>query len=219
MIYQLNDTTTQPTSETTGDPKPIDRRVLSAYRHGITGQIILLTQSDQVAYQEHCAGYFRSFAPVGDVETDIAQTLADDRWRMARAASLEAAIFAAQISRPDDVASGNPEVDTMLAMGRAWIERGTSIQTLALYESRLQRRFEKNFALLQQLQEKRKQETEVVLEEYKELATLAAHNDQDYDGETFPREALPGGFVFSPAKIEAVIKHRLLLEQARHLRN
>ena len=37
--------------------KPRDRRALSAYRHGLTGQIILLTDADRAAYEKHCQGY------------------------------------------------------------------------------------------------------------------------------------------------------------------
>ena len=198
-------------------PKSKDRRALSAYRHGITGQIVLLTQADQLAYTEHCEGYKTSLAPVGDVEIDICQAIADDRWRLKRAAALESAIFAAEIARPDELTSGNDEVDTSLAMGRAWVERGNSLQTLTLYESRIQRRFEKNMEMLAKLQQKRAQDTERVLREYKELATFAARNNESFDGNDFPREALPAGFVFSPARIEAILIHRYQLARARNL--
>ena len=206
-------------SKVTVLPKPKDRRALSAYRHGITGQIVLLTQADQLAYAKHCEGYKNSLAPVGDLEIDICQAIADDRWRLKRAAALESAIFAAEICQPDEVASGNDEIDTSLAMGRAWVERGNSLQTLTLYESRLQRRFEKNMEMLGKLQEKRAQVTERVLREYEQLATLAVAAGEPFDGNDFPREALPAGFVFSPAHIEAVLTHRYRLAQARRIPN
>jgi hypothetical protein len=192
-------------------PKPRDRPALSAFRHGLTGQIVLMTQADQIAYTKHCEGYRQSLTPVGDLETDLVQAIADDRWRLKRAAALESAIFAAEIGQPDDVASGNDEVDTSLAMGRAWVEKGGSLQTLTLYESRIQRRFEKNLEILHKLQEKRAHDTEQVVREYGELATLAARNEESFDGDDFPREALPAGFVFSPARIEAILTHRYRL--------
>jgi hypothetical protein len=43
--------------------KPRDRRALSAYRHGLTGQIILLTDADRAAYEKHCQGYHQSLRP------------------------------------------------------------------------------------------------------------------------------------------------------------
>ena len=36
-------------------PKPRDRRALSAYRHGLTGQIHLLTDTDRAAYRDYVA--------------------------------------------------------------------------------------------------------------------------------------------------------------------
>ena len=199
--------------------KPKDRRALSAYRHGITGQIVLLTQADQIAYTKHCDGYKNSLAPVGDVETDLCQAIADDRWRLKRAAALESAIFAAEIGQPDEVTSGNDEVDTSLAMGRAWVEKGGSLQTLTLYESRIQRRFERNLEILQKMQAKRAEDTERVIDEYKELASLSEYLEEPFDGNEFPREALPSGFVFSPERIEAILTHRHNLREARKIPN
>jgi hypothetical protein len=124
--------------------KPRDRRALSAYRHGLTGQIILLTEADRIAYEKHCQGYHQSLAPRGPVEIDLVQAVANDRWRLTHAASLESSIFADGITQPDEVTSGNAEVDTVLAQGRVWISKGGNLQLLGLYESRIQRRFEKN---------------------------------------------------------------------------
>lgn len=115
------------------------------------------------------------------MEVDLCQAIADDRWRLSRAASLESAIFAAQITQPDSVTSGNDEVDTTLAMGRAWIERGASLQLLTLYESRIQRRFEKNMAEFRALQERRKATLDQALEDADLLAKLAESKGEDPD--------------------------------------
>jgi hypothetical protein len=155
-------------------PKPKDRRALSAYRHGITGQIVLLTQAGQLAYTKHCEGYKNSLTAVGELETDLVRAFADDRWRLKRVAALESAIFAAEIGRPDDVTSGNQEIGPTLAMGRAWVERGGSTNSDSLRQP-IQPRFEKNMETLRRLQEKRAQDTERIVREYKELATLAAN--------------------------------------------
>ena len=197
--------------------KPKDRRALSAYRHGITGQIVLLTQADQIAYTKHCEGYKNSLAPVGEVETDLVQAIADDRWRRKRAAALESAVFAAEIALPDEFTSGNDEVDTALAMGRAWVEKGNSLQLLTLYESRIQRRFERNMEILRKLQDNRTQDNEEVLREYKQLGTMSVYNEEPFDGNDFPREALPAGFVFSPERLDAILNHRHNLARARNI--
>ena len=81
-------------------PKPRDRRALSAYRHGLTGQIQLFTEADRAAYQKHCQGYHQSLAPRGPIEIDLVQSVADDRWRLKHAACLESGIFAQGIAQP-----------------------------------------------------------------------------------------------------------------------
>jgi hypothetical protein len=197
--------------------KPRDRRALSAYRHGLTGQIHILTQSDQVAYEKHCQGYHQSLAPQGAVETDLVQSIAEDRWRLKRAAALESAIFAADITLPDEIASGNEEVDTALAQGRAWLAKGGNLQLLGLYESRIQRRFEKNMAELRTLQAQRQADRDRVVEEYDLVAQLAISNKENYDPRQFPRVALPPNFVFSDDEIIPLVAHRRRLTAARKL--
>src|SRR5271170_6656923 len=159
--------------------KPRDRRALSAYRHGLTGQIILLTDADRVAYEKHCQGYHQSFAPRGPVEIDLVQAVANDRWRLSHAVSLEAGIFAEGITQPDEVASGNAEVDTALAQARVWISKGGNLQLLGLYESRIQRRFEKNMVEIRTLQAERKSNLEQALEEADLLGQLAESKGED----------------------------------------
>jgi hypothetical protein len=44
-----------------------------------------------------------------------------DRWRLKHAACLESGICAAGIIQPDEIASGNAEVDKALAQARVWI--------------------------------------------------------------------------------------------------
>ena len=96
------------------------------------------------------------------MEIDLVQAVANDQWRPSpHAACLESGIFAAGITQPDDVTSGNAEVDTALARARhLWISKGGNLQLLGLYESRIQRRFEKNMAEIRTLQAGRKADLE-----------------------------------------------------------
>ena len=61
------------------------RSSLNAYRHGLTGQIIVHTREDQEAFTKHCDGIREALAPVGALEADLAQAIAEDRWRLNRA--------------------------------------------------------------------------------------------------------------------------------------
>ncbi len=57
-------------------PKPHDPRALNAYRHGLTGQVHILTQDDRVAYDKHCRGIHDALAPSGAMEADRVQSIA-----------------------------------------------------------------------------------------------------------------------------------------------
>src|SRR6202161_4923464 len=70
------------------------RTRLNAYRHGLTGQICLLTTDEHQAFDQHCTGIRESLAPVGALEIELAQSIAEDHWRLKRARAIETGIFA-----------------------------------------------------------------------------------------------------------------------------
>jgi hypothetical protein len=141
-------------------PKPQpqgDPRTLNAYRHGLTGQVRFCTPADEQAYKKHCAGYMEDFAPKGPVETDLTQAVADGRWRLKRAAQIENAIVAITLGRPDQMKCNHEEAAIAFAHAYAWLDRGKDLNLLTLYERRIQRAFQEDFRLLEQIQERRRQ--------------------------------------------------------------
>jgi hypothetical protein len=193
-------------------PKPRDRRALSAYRHGLTGQIQLFTEADRIAYEKHCQGYHQSLAPRGPVEIDLVQAVADDRWRLKHAGCLASGIFADGITQPDEVTSGNAEVDTALAQARVWVSKGGNLQLLGLYESRIQRRFEKNMDQIRTLQADRKASLEQALEEADLLCQLAESKGEEAEPSQF---LLLARFDFSGPDITRLVHRRRALREAK----
>ncbi len=187
------------------ESKPRDKRAFNAYRHGLTGHVLVIEPAEQLAYEKHCEGIRQSFAPSGFMETDLVQSIADDRWRMKRAAAMENNILARGLNQPDDLLSDDPEVDSALAKARVWLDEGKELQRLTLYESRIQRRIEKNIGLLRQLQQDRRQALQTLVEQ-------AAALGESYD---FPPEALPPQFVFSTSQIQRLASHHRSLLDAR----
>lgn len=53
-------------------------------RHGLTGQVILVTQEQQAAYEHHCSGFFKDWCPQGATEAHVIQTMADKQWQGTR---------------------------------------------------------------------------------------------------------------------------------------
>jgi len=198
------------------DPAPRDPRALNAYRHGLTGQIVILTPADQAAYDHHCQGIHQSLAPEGALEIGLAQSIADDRWRLQRACALDNSSFAIGISGPDKFITGHPEVGTALAQAAAWAADAKNLNLLTLYEGRIQRRVEKNLQILNQLQEKRQAALKQAVEEAALLAQAAVAQGETYNVECdFPREVLPPQFDFSLAGIARLVTHQRRLAEAR----
>ncbi|MGP8244085.1 MAG: hypothetical protein ACLQVN_06160 [Bryobacteraceae bacterium] len=196
--------------------KPRDPRALNAYRHGLTGQIHLVTPAEQVAYEKHCRGYLESLAPAGALETDLAQSIADDRWRLKRAVAIEQTIFAMGLGHAAVNLNGNPEVEASFAQARTWLDDGKDLQLLGLYEHRIQSRVNKNMQMLRQLQQDRKAALEQAAEEAALLAELAESKGEAYDVERdFPVESLPPQFVFSKPEIASLAAHRRRLAEAK----
>ena len=185
--------------EQTDSPKPYSPRTFNAYRHGLTGQIHILTEKDQLAYEKHCAGIRESLAPQTPLEA-IVQSIADDRWRLHRAASFEDTLFAVEMSGPDDVATGNEEVDAAFAMARAWLAKGKSIELISLYETRIHRNLEKNMAELRRLKAEREAALQQALEEAATDSEVARYKGEPYEvTEAVSRHQ----FVFSKQEIGA----------------
>src|ERR1700735_3968647 len=86
------------------------RTRLNAYKHGLTGQIHLPTAAERTAFDAHCKSICEALAPVGALEIDIAQAIAEDRWRLKRARAIESGIFAAGQQGRLGFHPGNPSV-------------------------------------------------------------------------------------------------------------
>jgi hypothetical protein len=198
--------------------KPRDPRALNAYRHGLTGQVHILTPDDEIAYKKHCAGIHESFAPVGGMETELVQAIADDRWSLDRAVGIEGSIFAIGVGQPAHGTSGNPQVDVALAQARVWLADGKNLQLLSLYAHRIQNRVTKNKKMLDDLQQQRQAALQKVAEEVALLSQLAESKGETYDIERdYPRQALPPQFDFSIPEIARLATHLIRLAEAKKL--
>jgi hypothetical protein len=132
------------------------RSSLNAVRHGLTGQIVVQTPEDQQAFTKHCDGIRKDLNPEGALETNLAQAIAEDYWRLNRVRALENGIFALGQTEQPPQDSENPELDAALAPARTWMAHAHELHLLALCESRISRSVEKNIARLRALQGERK---------------------------------------------------------------
>src|SRR5580700_4437845 len=200
------------------------RTRFNAYRHGLTGQICLLTADEHQAFDQHCTGIRESLEPVGALELELAQSIAEDHWHLKRARAIETGIFAAgvlgQLGHPYGGIREDPAqvpIDEALSKAHTWIAKCDNFQLLALYEQRIHRAIEKNMAQLRTLRAERKAIRQQALEEAQLLAQLAYSKGEEYDpANDFPPEMLQTGFDFSTAGIRRLIGRNQRLNEARH---
>jgi hypothetical protein len=137
-------------------PEGKKRSSLNAFRHGLTGQIVVHTPEDQKAFTKHCDALREDLDPEGAVETDLAQAIAEDRWRLNRARALENTILALGQSEHLPPNGSYSELDAALAQAQAWMDHAHHLNLLTTYENRIRRSVEKNTAELRALQSERK---------------------------------------------------------------
>ena len=64
------------------------RSSLNAWRHGITGQVATMPGEDRTAFENFASEIRHAFHPEGALEKQIAQSIAEDEWRLNRATYL-----------------------------------------------------------------------------------------------------------------------------------
>jgi hypothetical protein len=151
---------TQRPNHSTGPktPEGKSRCRLNASRHGLTGQLCVFTPEEQQAYEKHCKIVHQGLAPVGDFERDLAQSIADDGWRLKRARAIEASTFALGMHEHSIDNTGHVQVDDAFAQARTWRKDAHNLQLLTVYEQRIQRAMDKNLAQFKTRQTERKAE-------------------------------------------------------------
>src|SRR5579872_1941279 len=161
-----------PTAKGQGPAPKGQGPTLNAYRHEFTCQLNIITPEEQQAYDKHSQITVEALAPATDYERDLAQSIADDRWRLKRARTIESGMFALGIQNgPDD--TGSPLADDALAQARAWMKEARNLQLLTLYEQRIRRAVDKAVAELEAIQTKREQAVKEDTRQAKLLMQLA----------------------------------------------
>ena len=61
------------------------RSSLNAWRHGITGQVATMPDEDRTAFEYFAREIRHAYNPEGALEKQIAQSIAEDEWRLNRA--------------------------------------------------------------------------------------------------------------------------------------
>ena len=167
---------------------------------------------------ETLPGIHESLAPSAPLETDIAQSIADDRWRLKRAAAIENNIFALGLDEPDQF-TAHHENRYRPRHGPHLARAGQELQLLTPLRRSPPAPGRKEPGHPPPDAETAAPPSSKLVEESELLAQLAASKGESYDPESIsPANSLPPQFDFSTTQIARLAaRHRLLAEAKKHL--
>src|SRR5579864_6903224 len=115
-------------------------------RHGLTCQISLLPTEDREAHDKFCTELIDSFNPETPMERQLAQSIAEDSWRLNRARAIENNMFA--------LGHGHQHREAQIALADAatFLAQAAAFDRLTIYEQRINRNLQRNMKLLGELQ-------------------------------------------------------------------
>ena len=181
----------------------------NAFRHGLTGQTVVLPWEDRGQYEACCRSLAADLKPEGAYEEKLVQTIADATWRLNRAAAAETNMFAHTLHVNEFlIASGNAEVDTALCLGHAFRLDSQVLANMAMYAQRIARQRDKAFEQLRQLQAERRERTQRAMEEAASLRKM-------HTVKNIPYNPVEDGFVFTLAEIDTHIRREARKNEAR----
>jgi hypothetical protein len=184
------------------------RSRMNALRHGLTGQVTTMTDEDRTAHEKFSKALIQDLAPKGAMETQLAQRIATDSWRLNRMSAVEDNLFALGLhEHGGKLHLEHEQIDAALTTARVFTMESKQLQLLTLYEQRINRSLQKNLAMLQQLQATRKAEHETAMKEASTLLKLSEMRGMEY-------QPTKDGFVFSNEQIHAAIDRQLRLDRA-----
>jgi hypothetical protein len=186
-------------------PKTIEGKSRSSrnnLRHGLTGHVTIMPNEDREAHDTFCNELIDSFKPETPIEQQLAQSVAEDSWRLNRVRAIENNMFA--LGHADQ----HREIHIALADAKTFQERAIQFNLLTIYEQRINRNLQRNLKLLRELQAERKAQHEQNMEEAQLLAQLSLANGLAYNPDK-------DGFVFSNAEINQAIDRDNRLKAAR----
>src|SRR3984885_3726850 len=129
------------------------RSSMNALRHGLTGQVTTMTDEDRTAHEKFSRALIQDLAPRGAMETQLAQRIATDSWRLNRISAVEDNLFALGVNEHGGKLNlEHEQIDAALTPARVFTLESKHLQLLTLYEQRINRAIQKNLAVLKSLQ-------------------------------------------------------------------
>ena len=137
-------------------PAGRQRSRFNAVKHNLSGQNLILLESERVAYNRMATSMLNDLNPKTEPERQIAQKIIDTNFRLNRLTAIESNMFSFGLLENERDNDSDDQIETMAAQTRAWIERANSFDLLGRYETRLSRQLLKYQQEFERLQAERK---------------------------------------------------------------
>src|SRR5580700_9707908 len=137
------------------------RSSISAVKHNLSGQHLILLASETEAYNRMGTAMLTDLKPKSEPERQIAQKIIDTNFRLNRLTAIENNMFTFGITWSETDCPQDDRLEVMAAQTRAWTERANYFDTLGRYESRLSRQLLKYQEEFERLQAVRKEQERI----------------------------------------------------------
>jgi hypothetical protein len=113
------------------------RSALNAFKHGLSGNHLIMQQHEFAAYQDLSIKMLRDLKPVTEPEKQIAQKIIDLNFRINRITAIENNMLNFDMGSNEPDFEEDEGIARMMGQARAWKKEAQSFEILGRYESRL----------------------------------------------------------------------------------
>lgn len=164
----------------------------NAIKHGLTGRTVLLPGEDMNQYLAFSKELVDSLNPQTPLERQLAQTYADQQWRLNRLLTIEDALLAHGHETSCHVDTDNPDGHTAYNAARNFRDSSQTFLNLSIYEQRIRRAQNEAMRELRALQAERQAGEKAQMDEAVQL-----HKTQEMLG--LSADPAAGAFVYASA--------------------
>ena len=128
------------------------RSRLNAVKHNLSGQHLILQETEVEAYNRMSAAMLNDLNPKSEPERQIAQKIIDINFRLNRLTAIENNLFTFGLTANEKDNDNDDRIEIMAAQTRAWTERASTFDVIGRYEARLSRqllKYQEEFERLQ----------------------------------------------------------------------
>ncbi len=147
-------------------PRPDPSSSMNALRHGLTARVVVLPSEDMDAYSAFSKEIVDSLDPQTPVERQLAQTVADNQWRINRIRSIEDGMLGmGHFEDAGDFDTDHPEIHSALTAAKAFRADSQAFVNLSIYEQRLHRAMKEALRQLKELQTERRERNKIEMDD------------------------------------------------------